>query len=231
MNECYVLACGPSIKNQDLKQLKGKPCISISNFFVHKEFDNLNIKYHIFGSLHPPITYEMGVAWFKEAESKINKDTIIMVHKNDEGLINNNQLFQGHKVIFWSDNGSFPNTLLNYIDDYISVSQIALQVGVYYSLNNDIKNVIMLGIDHSWVNHINESRHFYEENESVLNRMGYNEWFNHIDDKKSEETEKNNLIKLSDLYMKYFDIAKTLGINVFNGTPNSLVTNLPFKQL
>jgi hypothetical protein len=43
MKTCYVFACGPSIKTQDLSNLQDSPCVTISNFFVHPEFQNMNV--------------------------------------------------------------------------------------------------------------------------------------------------------------------------------------------
>ena len=230
MNTCYVMACGPSIKEQDISYLKGKPCVTISNFFVHPEFENLDIKYHIFGGLHAPITRDMGIAWFKEAEIKMKDGTKVMVHEDERDIVENNNLFEKQEVIYWEGGGSFPSTIPNKIDGYVSISQVALQVGIHVAQNMDLENVILMGIDHSWVNHVNTSKHFYDEDESVITRMGYNEWFNVHNQQQGEAMERDNLVKLSNEYDRYKVLSEPLGINVFNGTPNSMITILPQKD-
>ena len=43
----FLLGCGPSIKTQDLKPLANEICMSVSNFFVHPDFDLIQPAYHI----------------------------------------------------------------------------------------------------------------------------------------------------------------------------------------
>ena len=231
MKTCYVLACGPSIKEQDLTYLRNKPCITISNFFVHPEFINMDIKYHIFGRLHEPITTEMGIAWFTEAQNRMSSGQKVMVHSGDRGIVESNSLFTNQEVIYWSEGGVFPETIPERVDNYVSISQVALQVGIKVALDEEFDDVIILGIDHSWVNHVNVSKHFYEEDESVLTRLGYNEWFNVHNKEQGEAMERTNLVRLSGAYDNYRNIANNLGVNVFNGTPNSLITSLPKKDI
>jgi hypothetical protein len=79
------------------------------------------------------------------------------------------------------------------------------------------------------VNHVNQSKHFYEESESVLVRMGYNEWFNVHNQNHGEEMERQNLNRLNNIYNFYGQKFKEYEIFLYNGTPNSLVTSLEFK--
>jgi hypothetical protein len=229
MSTCFVLACGPSIKEQNLKKIGSNPCVTISNFFVHPDFELLDVRYHIFGNLHDPITNEMGVAWFKECEQKLKTSTKVMVHMEQKKLVESNNLFLKNEVIYWTENGVFPLSLPNQVDTYASISQIALQMGYFVAKNDNINEVIIMGIDHSWVNHVNQSKHFYEESESVLVRMGYNEWFNVHNQNHGEEMERQNLNRLNNIYNFYGQKFKEYEIFLYNGTPNSLVTSLEFK--
>lgn len=223
--DCYVLACGPSIKDQDLKKIKNSPCITISNFFVHEEFENLNVECHIFAKLHNPITPQMGIAWFKEAELKFKKNQKVMVHYSDKDLVEENKIFKNQNVIYWKDGSDFGNNFPYEVGPYLSASQLALQYAIY--LNT--KNIYLLGIDHSWSNHVNQSKHFYEENQSVLTRMGYNEWFNSYDNETAKQIELDNLDRLSSIYLYYDNICKEKQINLFNSTPGSMITCLKQK--
>ena len=230
MNTYYILACGPSIKDQDITYLRDKHCITISNFFVHPEFENLNITYHLFPNLHHPITTPMGIAWFQEGEKKFKDGQKIMVHIGQKDMIEDNNLFEKQQVLYWDRGGTCPSTLPHQVDDYVSMSQVALQVGIYEAQRDNIKNIIIMGIDHSWINHIYESKHFYKEEENVMNKMGYTEWFGTSTPEEALRMEKNNLVGLSNLYEKYRNIALSLGIEIFNGTPNSTITTLPVKN-
>jgi len=227
MSTCYVLACGPSIKEQDLTKLGDNPCITISNFFVHPHFSKMNVEYHLFGELHPPITPEMGLAWFQDAEKLLAPDQKLLIHSAEAEFIHTHNIFSKQKVEFFNTGGSFPSTLPTQIDRYLSMSQAALQVGIHVALQQQIEKVVIMGIDHSWVNHPLESRHFYSEEESALVRAGYDEWHNVSSKESSINMEASNLSVLSSIYEFYRDRAAELGVKVFNGTPNSMITCLP----
>ena len=66
--ECFILGCGPSIKKQDLKVLAGKLSISISNFFVHPDFNIIKPEFHLFPQRHRPLTPEQFTVWWQDAE-------------------------------------------------------------------------------------------------------------------------------------------------------------------
>lgn len=224
---CYVLASGPSIKNQDLSKLKGLPFVSFSNSFVHHLYSEFDVKYHLFPFLHNPITEEMGIKWFKESENIISKNTKILIHHTEKKIINQEALFSSFDLSYYDNTGLFPDDLPNKLSPFISLSQAAMQVAVHVCIENNLSSVVMLGIDHSWVNHPHESRHFYNENESVLNRMGYNEWYNTKDIESSRIMEYQNLIKLDSFYKKYYEASKKIGITIYNGTPGSMIKSLP----
>ena len=233
MKTCYVFACGPSIKDQDLKKIKDNPCVTISNFFVHPEFQNMNVKYHIFGHLHHPITYEMGVAWFKECETCLNKKTKVLIHIKDKHIVTNNNLFVNNEVIYWDNDGQFPETIPNRMGHYETIAQIGLQMGYYVAKQESIDQVLVMGIDHSWVNHVGETKHFYDESQSVLSRMGYNEWFwftgrGGVCNDSDLEREKIILNQMNNSYREYGELCEKRGVSVYNGTPNSLITGLKF---
>ncbi len=249
---CYLLACGPSIKNQDLTKIKDNPCVSISNFFVHDLFSKLNIKYHVFGARHNPITERMYLNWMLESSHKINPKTNILISDLDRKLFKENTIFTKHNVIFWSylsKNKKFLFSILhklsfvksfNKLLSWLAVSklphlmipskgvaQIGLQICLHLALKEKINKIVILGIDHSWSKHVGTSKHFYEENQHSLVRDGYNEWFS----TPTQEEEEINLKAINDLYLRYYTIAEELGVTILNGTPASMITSLPTEEL
>lgn len=55
---CFVLATGPSIREQDLTCLAGETCIAVSHFFLHKDIDVIRPRYHVLAPYHPPFTFD-----------------------------------------------------------------------------------------------------------------------------------------------------------------------------
>jgi len=169
----------------------------------------------------------MYTVWFKEAEARFNSGMKVMIHHNDKHIVDDNDLFKKQEVVYFTAGGTFPNTFPDQVDNFLSISQIGLQYGIH----TKPENVIMLGIDHSWVNHVGVSKHFYAEEECVLTRMGLSEWTNITSKEQGIAMEIRNLGNLSNIYSRYHDIAKGLGVNIFNGTPNSMVNSLPFREV
>ena len=137
-----------------------------------------------------------------------------------------NHIFKNQKVIFYNDGESTMDKFPNVIGPYLSVSQIALQFAIW----KNPKNIHMMGIDHGWINHIGESRHFYDKEQSILQRLGYNEWFSMKNKQQAYETEKNNIKKLNQIYSYYAEYAHSNKICLYNSTPGSMITCLPFKE-
>ena len=152
---CFILGAGSSIKNQDIKKLKGEFVISVSNTFVHPDFAEINPKYHILPSLiesHGD-TYpeEKFIAWLKAMEASTNNAEMFF-HIGDRAMIQKNGLFH-NRILHWFThahwNGNF-NTPINLarIPHVWSVSELALTVALYLGFDK----IYLIGIDHDWFN-------------------------------------------------------------------------------
>ncbi len=180
---CFILACGPSIKKQDLTPLKNEVCISVSNFFVHKDYDFIRPKYHCLPDVikgHPrEHNEEYVIRWFREIESKID-DTFLFLSFGDKKLIETHRLFQDKEVHYLNFGGDWNEMSSHTVDlsrSYLpfpqSVSVLALMMALYMGF----KEIYLLGCDHNWISHVGTSSHFYEESENILaTRPGYSEW-------------------------------------------------------
>jgi hypothetical protein len=251
-NACILLACGPSLLQQDLNALAQNPCVAISNFFVHELYPILNIEYHVFGARHEPISEKMYVNWFRDAQKHIPKETKVLVNENERELAQVNNLFQKQTLEYWTFSSSkhkkfqdaIPRTLKplfkinglhrRYVKDLPhtiqpckGVAAIGLQICLHCAIKNNSTKIILLGVDHSWGKHIGESRHFYEESQHSLVRDGYDEWFQ----KPSNTQEKENLMNIEKFYRNFSKISNYFGIKVYNGTPNSMISCLPFIDI
>ena len=54
---CFILATGPSIKEQNLVGLEGELCIAVSHFFLHPAINVIRPNYHVVAPYHSPFDY------------------------------------------------------------------------------------------------------------------------------------------------------------------------------
>jgi hypothetical protein len=209
----FILCCGPSIKYQNLQCLSDEYCISVSNFFVHELINEIEPKYHLLPPMHPPITDEMAMEWFYQADKYLPQSTEI--------------IFDNSNTKYWpNDSHRKTNKYLSHTILYQSVSQIALNIAI----SKKPTEIYLLGCDHNWIRHIGQTRHFYDESQSVMSTMGYDEWFGQEREeaKQREQQCNDNLFRI---YEQYNNIAKQQNATIYNATPGSRLKAFPQKTL
>lgn len=165
-SRCFVLGAGSSIKEQDLKKLKGEYVISVSNTFVHPDYPVFRPRYHVLpyllqghGQLHTP---EKFAVWLKEMEEK-TFDAEMFMHIGDRGLVTENGLFRGRKM-HWVEYARTMETKpgepvdLSRLPLIWSVSETAISVALYLGFDK----IYLIGIDHDWFNGLYV--YFYDKN-------------------------------------------------------------------
>ena len=226
---CFILATGPSIKKQDLALLKNEICISVSNFFVHKDYDLIRPKYHCMHDvLNAHRIYhneEYVLKWFRELETRID-DATLFISLGDKSFIEANRLFQNKRVHYLNFGGDWNGAQSSFVDlgrSYLpfpqSVSALALMIALYMGF----KEIYLLGYDHDWISHVGSSSHFYEEEEHILaTRPGYSEWV---------ECDYELLFRcywnLWNQYKILHRYAQNKGIKIYNATEGGILDVFP----
>lgn len=224
---CFILATGPSIRGQSLLQLAGQTCISVSNFFVHPDYAHIRPRYHCIAPYHKPITEESWQQWMAEMAGKTGAAELFF---GLQDLERNNQrcLLEGRTVHHMHLGGSVGQIeslgidLTGVLAPPQSVTIMALYAAVYMGFSE----IILLGCDHDWILHLNQSRHFYSEDQHALNRAGYNEWFNSALDDYCKD-----YISLWGQYRAVQKIAGAKGVRIVNGTRGGLLDLFPRVSL
>ena len=225
---CFILGCGPSINTQDLTPLKDELCISVSNFFVHKDFKTISPEFHLFAESHTPITDKQLFDLFTGAEEKLSPDQNVFVGIRDNIFVRDNKLFSKNKIYNYTIPCSVNYKTITKIDftkqlpPIMTVAHIALYLGIYLGC----KEIYLLGCDHDTILHLGESRHFYKENESALTRGGYNEW-HHTD--WGAHFRAYSLLWA--IYKRVKAYAEKENIKIVNSTPKSLLDIFPRRSL
>jgi hypothetical protein len=105
---CFILASGPSIKNQDLKKLKGEKVIAVSHVHLHPEISHIAPKYHVLAPFHAPFQFSDAEKYFRDFEEKYNPDQV--------------RIFLGHRPYrysfknFLENNSRYQKFNFSYID-------------------------------------------------------------------------------------------------------------------
>jgi hypothetical protein len=224
-NRCYILATGPSINKMDLAGLENEFCISVSNFFVHPLFKRIKPRFHIFAGTHPPLTNQQVGDWWQDATNHLNGNdkTGILINARDKKIEEEFKVFTGHKVYYYLEGGNYPIDFCKQLPEIKTVVHIAIYLAIYL----EMKEIVLLGCDHSWLLHFGQSQHFYQESEHALVRNNHNEWSvaSDIGD------EFRSYADLWDIYRKIKNESKKKGVTIYNATPGSLLDIFPRKDL
>lgn len=96
----FLLATGPSLKQENLKLLKGEDCFSLSNFYLHEDLNIINPKFHFFAPYHKPLILENYVAWLRQADEKLPLETKIVLGHKTRNIVGDNDLFRNREVFY-----------------------------------------------------------------------------------------------------------------------------------
>lgn len=217
----YILGCGPSIKEQDLKLLRNEICISVANFFVYPDYALIRPKYHCVAPSHPPISEENFVKWLKTMEPYM-EGTDIFLGLSDSGMIGRNGLFP-HGHVYYLDFNESRSRLFNRdfgltlpLRPFISVSIMALTVALYLGFDE----IYLLGLEHTTFNLRGgfEYRHFYKDSDvRFLANI----------EPPDLEVEFWGLENLWRQYKALRDYAVKKGVKIFNATEGGLLDLFP----
>jgi hypothetical protein len=174
--ECFILATGPSIKKQNLEKLRGRNCISVSNFFVHPEFNTIKPIFHCIAPYHLPITEDAWQGWMLDLRNHMSPETAVVFGLSD--FKRNEECFKNIKHFYLSFSAS---------ESYISKKGIQLEKALLppqsvsiqalqLALGLGFSRIFLLGCDHDYFLNYGESAHFYEEKKDAKVRGGYSEW-------------------------------------------------------
>src|SRR5262249_985536 len=223
----FILACGPSIKSQDLSLLRGEKCISVSNFFVHPEFSRICPLYHCVAPLHPPFTDEDGERWFRQMEPEMS-ETTLLVSASDKKLIRSRNLFSGNDVRYlsfsadWNDGSNPDLDLARPLPAPQSVSIMALISALYLGFHE----IFLVGTDHTFFNPADgryDYQHFYADLKA-----------NALGQEPPPEDLEDNFSASATLWRQYKmlrALARAKGVSIYNASAGGILDLFPRVRL
>ncbi len=219
---CFILACGPSINNQNLKFLKGEKCIAVSRFYLHPDFQIINPAYYCIAPYHLPISE---VGWqnlMKDIEKNVTSSMFFSM--SDYVRNQKKNMFLSHKKYFIDfSNNSNINSLISSkceLSKPLLPIQNVIHMALYVAIFMGFKEIVLLGCDHDWILHLNKSRHFYKEKDDVLVKNGYNEW---LLAEQDLESHFRSYVRVWQIYKAIKVIADRNKISILNATEGGLL--------
>nr|WP_246713797.1 hypothetical protein [Rhizobium leguminosarum] len=215
---CFILGNGPSVRDLDLLLLEGENVITVSNGYLHSDFDKFRSRYHCV----PQITYglmnsEDVIRWFEEMHSYLGAAELFLSSTESE-LIRNHNLFSGRTVRYLMLGKSFDDRSSDEIIDISqpvprveSVPVMALMIAMYLGF----EEIILLGVDHD---HFLSSSYQYAFDLKVQKGKD----FTANADGTVQTNRHDDFQSLARLWRQYraiSNIAKANGIRIFNSTP------------
>jgi hypothetical protein len=141
---CFILANGPSIKEEDLIVLKNEICFSVSNFFHHPDYDYIKPKYHVVPRFFDVnISVEKQKEWLNLMNDKLVSETFFL-DINNYDLIKNFDLLKDQNLAFLSTGGNTREfDITQMTQGYQTVPIMCLEIAVYMGFSE----IYLLGID------------------------------------------------------------------------------------
>ncbi len=223
---CYMIATGPSLREQNLELLEGEDCFSVSNFFLHPDLNLLKPKLHFFAPWHPPLIKENFVDWLHQADSLLPKETNMVLGLQDYDLIQDNKIFVNRKVYYLNLQ---PNIIPGKIDlrkpvlgpqtGPLMILPVLLYMG-YSEIN-------LLGCDHTIMRDFRKNvTHFYDTSKDIRkNASDTNSWKDVISIHLASMNVFVQYQKYAEAIRKYYP-----SVEVFNLSPDSWLDSFPFRE-
>lgn len=185
---CFILASGPSIKNQDLALIKNEWCISMSMFFLHEQYETIKPHYHVFAPNHSPFDFELTKKYLEGLEKVVSWDQeVFFCHKQYKysyyNFVRENPNLKPKKSRFIDYTESEEISENNYCKDSawdISERPFTLRSALYPCIQLAVymgfDEIYLLGVDHDYLVNLSEdgsSAHFYDYRNGVKDSPFY----------------------------------------------------------
>lgn len=234
---CFILATGPSVKEQDLAVLQDELCIAVSHFFVHKDIRQIAPRYHLLAPYHPPFSYADIKKVFDGFNEYYPEDmTYLFGHRPYEfsafNFLKENPGYDRKNSYFINYANSTSLDENNYRDSSIwdisktpfeirTVVYSAIQAAVYMGC----KEIYLLGCDHDYLLDTKRvtNHHFYKEEEGVSD-------VDHLSAFTSERWFEEYYFRWKQ-YRLMRTFINTLGGEIFNATKGGMLDVFPRVQL
>lgn len=222
----FLIATGPSIKEQDLSLLKGEDCFTVSNAFLHENIKDINPKFHFFAPYHKPLILSNFVSWLKKADKSLPKDTKIFLAVESEAMIKKYNLFKNREIFYLNFGHSFSRKNVDITKVVMAPQSIPLMV-LPVLIYMGYSEIYLIGCDHTVLRDFKKDiKNFYNsKRDPRKNGADKNSWHDII---LSHEY-SIGVFKQYDFYKTVLGRSK-MNIKIYNLSNDSWVDSFKFKR-
>lgn len=165
---CFILGNGPSLKSQDLEPLKDEITFAVSAFHNHPIINVWQPHYYCFADPAFFESKEDEAGWngFFKALKKRIKTSKFIVPAFAYQSIRNKDLLPIEDVFFVQFENELFRTRLYDIDLTVAIPGVwnVIELCIMSALYMGFEEIYLMGVDHDWLSHRGQDRHFYEGN-------------------------------------------------------------------
>lgn len=161
-HRAFVIGTGPSLARQDLTRLGNEITFTLSGFWKHPVVEQWQPTYYC---LSDPLTFdgsEVMKQFFDNVKSKLPHATFFVPLKARE-VITAQKLLPAEQTFYFADYGELSKMDVSEVDfttfvpGVMNVAQLCIMLAIYTGASP----IYLLGLDHDWLAHTGESKHFY----------------------------------------------------------------------
>lgn len=217
---CFILCNGPSVREHDIRPLRGEVVLSVSCGYLHSDYRCIQPTYHFV----PQVTYaslplKETIDWFREMDQSIGGAELFL-STQEWSLVQEHRLFSKRAVHYlcmgkscFAKNANLPD-LGGIIPGCQSVPIMALMAALYMGF----RQIYLLGVDHDWFVK-KEYKYFYdhglEYNDPTVSKDG-----------KILTALLDDLPMIHNLWEQYRaikHIAQAKGVGIYNATRGGML--------
>lgn len=218
---CFLLATGPSIKQQDLKKLQGEDCFSVSNFYLHDDIGIIKPKLHFFAPYHEPLELENFIDNWKAADMRLPQETGIVLGLPSKPMVEKYGLFKNRNVYY------LDFRTMKHVQTDIQKSILGPQTGPIMILPvlgyMGYSEINLLGCDMNMLKDYGKKVENFYAVDPRKNATDEGRWQGIL-----FELQLN--IKMMQQYKMYYDFFKSRNIKMHNLSPVSWIDFIPKKD-
>lgn len=214
----FLLATGPSIKEQDLSLLAGEDCFSVSNFFLHKDIRIIKPKLHFFAPYHKPLVLDNFIDNWRNADNQLPKDTNIVLGVSSRKMVEDYNLFSQRKI-YYLDFRSLKHIRID-IEKAILNPQTGTMMIMPVLGYMGYSKINLIGCDMNMLKDYGKCVENFYDRDPRKNATDKGRWTGIIDEMEADLT----MMKQYKLYYDYFN---KIGVTIQNLSPISWIDFVP----
>ena len=234
---CFILATGPSIKTQNLHPLKNELCISVSQFYLHKDIEIISPKYHVLAPPHPPFDFNDVIKIFDGLEKcYLDNVTYFLGYtpynysyyrflETYSQYKNNNQYYINYSMSQSLEESNYSNKAIWQIDQSPFAIRTVIYSAIQIALYMGCKEIYLIGCDHDYLNDTSRvtNHHFYKEEDGISDAE-------HLSSFTTERWFQEYYFRWKQ-YRLIREYAQQKGCNIFNATEGGMLDVFPRVDL